>query len=237
MAYKTREGNPLILGPVRVAGGINFSVFGPEFSKICLLLFAPGKDEPVILPFDCRINRHGDIWHLMVVGDLAGYRYAYKVYSAADNDNGRLALDPYARYLSGGEVWGQPHQWLGGIIADGFDWHGDRPLERPLADTIIYELHVRGFSRHKSAGVRQPGTYSGLVEKIPYLRELGITAIELLPVFEFDENDNSHFQPESGRRLKNFWGYSPLAFFAPKSAYAGVPGEVALEFKTMVRQM
>lgn len=127
----------------------------------------------------------------------------------------------------------------GCIVCDHFDWEGDRPLNIPLQDSIIYEMHVRGFSRHDSSNVKHPGTYDGIVEKIPYLRELGITAVELMPVTEFDENENVRIDPRTGERLKNFWGYSPLAFFAPKAAYAvkGRNGNQVREFKAMVKAL
>jgi len=235
---KTRAGNPLILGATRMDGGVNFAIVVCNCLKITLLLFADGHDDPSLeVPLDAKKNRHGDIWHIMVAADLSGYRYAYKIYSDDGQDNGRLAIDPYARYLSGGEGWGQSHHWLGSIIDDDFDWQGDRPLERPMRDTIIYELHVRGFTRHQSSRVRQAGSYLGLVEKIPYLQELGINAVELMPINEFDENDNPNSNPHSGQRLKNYWGYNSLAFFAPKAAYADVHGKAVTEFKTMVRAL
>jgi len=111
------------------------------------------------------------------------------------------------------------------------------PLGHPLADTIIYELHVRGFTQHPSAGVANPGTFKGLSEKIPYLKELGITAIELMPVTEFNENETVFTHPDTGERLKNFWGYSPLSFFAPKSAYSSDPKAPLAEFRDMVKAM
>lgn len=125
------------------------------------------------------------------------------------------------------------------IVDDHFDWEGDRPLNIPLQESIIYELHVRGFTCHPSSQVDHPGTYEGLVRKIPYLKKLGITAVELMPVTEFYENENTRHDPITGKRLKNFWGYSPLAFFAPKASYAvnGVNGNQVREFKEMVKAL
>ncbi len=235
---KIHTGNPFILGASIVRGGVNFSLFVKDCEKITLLLSKPGHNTPVVeFDFDPLKNRSGDIWHLEVEGDVSECLYAYKIYRSAEDDSGHLVLDPYARYLSGGEIWGDPHVWFCGIVDDNFDWQGDRPLARPMADTIIYEMHVRSFTCHHSAGVRQAGAYMGVVEKIPYLKKLGITALELLPVAEFDENENPNYHSLSGQRLKNLWGYSPLAFFAPKAAYATVPGEAVLEFKTMVREL
>ena len=118
-----------------------------------------------------------------------------------------------------------------------FDWEGDAPLRTPLEDTIIYELHVRGFTVDHSSGVNHPGTYKGLTEKIPYLQKLGITAVELMPVFEFDENEHRRHHPQTGELLRNFWGYSPIAFMAPKASYAfaGGDGNQVNEFRQMVK--
>jgi glycogen operon protein len=120
-----------------------------------------------------------------------------------------------------------------------FDWQGDRPLNRPLKDTIIYEMHVRGFTRHESSKVSAPGTFTGIIEKIPYFKKLGITALELMPINEFDELENQNTNPVTGSRLLNYWGYSPIAFFTPKASYAasGEKGNQVREFKEMVRAL
>ncbi|MEN8142916.1 MAG: glycogen debranching protein GlgX, partial [Thermodesulfobacteriota bacterium] len=162
-----------------------------------------------------------------------------------------LLLDPYAKALTGSSDWGDLYRRQGDnsppdtfrrrccLVDDDFDWEGDRPLNLPLQDSIIYEMHVRGFTRHSSSGVARPGTYLGLVEKIPYLQELGITAVELLPVTEFNENENLNRNPVTGEQLKNFWGYSSLSFFAPKASYAvnGRNGKQVREFKEMVKAL
>jgi pullulanase/glycogen debranching enzyme len=124
-------------------------------------------------------------------------------------------------------------------VRNDFDWEDIRPPLIPPSDEIVYELHVRGFTCHPSSGVAHPGTYLGLIEKIPYLQELGVNVVELLPVYEFDELENRRIDPLTGERLKNFWGYSPICFFAPKAAYAvdGRDGNQVHEFKTMVREL
>ncbi len=177
----------------------------------------------------------------------------------------RLLLDPYAKALTGSFTWnladargydpssaeadlsfatasdaaGMPKCI---VVDDAFDWQGDRPLARPLRHSVIYETHVRGLSLHPSSGrlgVRHPGTFRGVVEMIPYLRELGVTALELLPVQEFDELENPRSNPLTGERLANYWGYSTLSFFAPKGRYSssGSLGQQVTEFKEMVREL
>jgi isoamylase len=125
------------------------------------------------------------------------------------------------------------------FIHEHFHWHDDLPPRHPWSKTVIYETHVRGFTIHPSAGVEHPGTYRGLMEKIPYLQELGITAVELMPVYEFNENQLIGINPQTGKRLRNYWGYDPVVFFAPKASYssAGGQGQQTLEFKEMVRTL
>jgi isoamylase len=165
-------------------------------------------------------------------------------------DPGTVLLDPYARAIGGRDRWGRTPDWdfpfphRGRVVADDFDWEGDRPLEIPLEDLVVYEMHVRGFTRHPSSGLAPgvAGTFSGVREKLPYLRELGVNAIELMPVFEFDEFENGRFDAESGRWAKmNYWGYSTIGFFAPKAGFAatGAAGDgtmVADELKNLVKE-
>src|SRR5262249_12582642 len=136
-----------------------------------------------------------------------------------------VLLDPAATALSDGAHWGclangKPPGRLSLFIRRPFNWHEDVPLLTPLEDTLVYELHVRGFTCHASSGVTKPGTCAGLVEKIPYLQWLGVTAVELLPIHEFDECDCPFTNPFTGEKLRNFWGYNSIAFAAPKAAYA-----------------
>ena len=136
----------------------------------------------------------------------------------------KILLDPYAKAISGRNVWGKEpdysnqFQHRGRIIYDDFDWDGDSPLKIPMEDLIIYEMHVRSFTRHPSSNVKHPGTFAALTQKISYLKELGINCVELLPIFEFDEFENSKIV--NGKRLYNYWGYSTVGFFAPKAGYA-----------------
>ncbi|MCC5619911.1 glycogen debranching protein GlgX [Nostoc sp. CHAB 5715] len=160
-------------------------------------------------------------------------------------DNSKILLDPYAKIIGGRDVWGTPPNWddiyqhRARLAFDDFDWEDDRPLEIPPEDQIIYEMHVRGFTRHISSGVKHPGTFAGIREKIPYLKELGVNCIELMPVYEFDEFENSRPKPESEELLLNYWGYSTVGFFAPKAGYAttGKFGMQVDELKALVKTL
>ncbi|TVR52266.1 MAG: glycogen debranching enzyme GlgX [Spirochaetaceae bacterium] len=218
--------------------------------------------------FDPDLNRTGDVWHLYVRGIRAGQLYLYRVDGPYEPHRGLrfnrnlCLIDPYAKALTGGHPWElgrnlgyDPNApeldlsfatsgFLAGmpkciVVNDKFDWQGDRPLNYPLRFSVIYEAHVKGLTAHPSSGVEHPGTYRGVTELIPYLKQLGITSLELLPVQEFDENEVTRRNPETDERLVNYWGYNTLAFFAPKASYAAtrVPGQQVTEFKEMVREL
>ena len=244
--WKCNPGRPLPLGATITSKGVNFSVFSRNTTTITLVLFKNANSKPVVeIPLDPKINRTGDIWHILVLDMDSSLRYGYKADGPFDRKGSghwfnkkKILLDPYARALEGGETWGKAgSERRCCILTDDFDWEGDRPLNLPLKDTIIYELHVRGYTIDKSSGVVSRGTYKGLIEKIPYVKSLGVTAVELLPVFEFNEMENKRENPKTGERLKNFWGYSTMAFFAPKASYAsdGWDGNQVKEFKEMVK--
>jgi len=213
-------------------------------------------------------NRTGDAWHVQVDGAGPGTYYLFRVDGPYHPEKGhrfnrnKLLLDPYVKAVTGNFTWdfadargfdpGSPDGEAamsttsdaagmpkGIVIVDDFDWQGDRPLNNPLRFSVIYETHVRGFTRHPSSGVEHPGTFRGVIEKIPYLQELGATALELLPVQEFDELANTGRNPRTGERLQNYWGYDTISFFAPKSRYSssGSLGEQVTEFKEMVRAL
>ena len=205
---------------------------------------ANDRHEIPLLPDE---NRTGDIWHVRLETGPNRFTYGYRMdgpFSPAHNgliyDPDIILIDPFCPHLL-------PRTW-GGKCTYGkapsctpanpaFDWEGDRPLKIPLSETVVYELHPRGFTRHPSAGVRHPGTYLGIVDKIPYLKALGITAVELMPVTEFDENDIVFRDPDSSEPLKNFWGYNPVSFFALKSGYAADCRNHVNEFKSMVKSL
>jgi isoamylase len=211
-------------------------------------------------------HRSGDVWHVWVEGIRPGQLYGYRVEGPYDPEKGhrfnphKLLIDPFATALTRLDGWdfGPARGYdpsssrtdlsysetndAGAMpksifTHEHFDWEGDQPLQHAASDTVIYEVHVRGFTIHGSSGVDCPGTYRGLVQKIPYLKELGVTAVELMPVQEFNEHALVRVNPLTGERLRNYWGYDPVAFFAPKASYshAGGLGQQKLEFKETVK--
>lgn len=235
-----KPGKALPLGSSPTRNGVQFSLFSRHATAVWLCLFgAPEDAEPYqTIELDAARHKTGDIWHIHVRGIGPGQLYLYRVDGPNEAARGhrfdkkRYLIDPYARALAGGVP-----KCL--VCESDFDWQGDRPLNYPLRKSVIYESHVRSLSMHPSAEVSHPGTYRGVIEMIPYLSELGITSLELLPVQEFDENELDTRNPQTGERLVNYWGYSTLAFFAPKASYAadGGNGEQVNEFKEMVREL
>jgi glycogen operon protein len=217
------------------------------------VLFSRGEREPFAELHFPQEYRIGDVYCMIVFGlDYEDLEYGYRIdgpYEAAQGhrfDKNKVLMDPYARLISGRDVWGFEPDWQAQIYPyrarvsfDDFDWEDDCPLEIPPEDLVIYETHVRGFTSSPSSETTYPGTYAGIVEKIPYLKSLGINAIELMPIYEFDEFENSRVNQSTGERLYNYWGYSTLGFFAPKAAFAatGKFGMQVDEFKQLVKQM
>ena len=227
---------------------VNFSIFSKEACSCTLLLYHTGAREPFVeIPFP-ESFRVGNVYTMMVFGlDIDNIEYGYRMDGPWDPARGLYfdpsvpLLDPYARSVSGRTVWGKKPDWTdpfqhrGRIIRQDYDWEEDTPPRIPQKDLVIYEAHVRSFTRHPSSGSRHPGTYAGMRRKIPYLKQLGINCVELLPVFEFDEFE---FQRGgSGDTRFNYWGYSTVNFFAPKAGYAfsGPYGMEADEFKNLVK--
>lgn len=215
------QGQPLPLG-INISGDhVNFSVAVPEGERCWLLLYRAGEEEPK--------ERYemteaiGEVRFLALEGmDPADYEYNYMI-------GGEVTVDPYARGLAGRDIWGkerdiQKHE-VRGVLKNGrYDWEGDEPLKLPFHSIVAYSLHVRGFTKHTSSGVEKKGTFSGVVEKLPYLKDLGINQIQCMPVYEFEECG----------RFRNYWGYGPAYYFAPKSAYAA-SGDGERELKDMVK--
>lgn len=244
----TRRGFALPIGCTILGEGINFSIFSRHADSVTLIVELPAtsteprhKKEFRLHP---EVNRTGDLWHILLETNRNELHYGYRIdgpKASAKNghayDSNILLVDPVS-HMHRPRPWGEESHSdqfpQCGIIRHDFDWQNDQPLNIPLASTIIYEMHVRGFTRHHSSKVSCPGTYEGIREKIPYLKALGITAVELMPVTEFDENDNVFQDPETGKTLKNFWGYNPVSFFALKSGYAADPANHINEFKAMV---
>jgi len=234
-----RRGNPLPLGPQIKENGINFALFAPIAQKIELHIFKTGTFEPELtIVLDRSSHCTGDIWHVFIPGISSGTEYGYIIH-APGIPLDKYILDPYALAVTGGEKWGdrKNNRRKNLVIQNDFDWGDDTPPLIPLANSVIYELHIRGFTRHDSAGVEHPGTYQGLIDKIPYLKDLGITAVELMPVTDFDETNKHVFSPDSGKPLLNFWGYDPISFLIPKAGYAANPSQAGYltEFKKMVQ--
>jgi isoamylase len=248
--FRTSRGRPLPLGATALAEGINFALLCRHGTAVHLVLYPlTGPEVFDEITLDPRKHRTGDHWHIQVRGLPPAFRYGWRV----DGPRGRghrfdpsiVLLDPAATALSDGVQWGAGELQPVGrgtnrrslFFRRGFDWREEVPPLTPLEDSLIYELHVRGFTCHPSSGVAHPGTFLGLIEKIPHLQKLGVTAVELLPVHEFDEDDCPFSNPETGQRLRNFWGYNSIAFAAPKAAYAagGSEHNQVWEFREMVR--
>jgi isoamylase len=247
------EGRSFPLGPVLTDGGANFSLFSRSADRIELLFFDRVDDvRPArVIPIDPATNRTYHYWHVFVPGVQPGQIYGFRADGPFAPDRGlrfdpsKLLLDPYGRAVAVPKHYDRESARRDGdntatamksVVADprAYDWGGDRPLRRPWSRTIVYEMHVRGFTAHPGSGVADSkrGTYAGLVEKIPYLRDLGVTAVELLPVFQFDPLD-----APPGRT--NYWGYTPVSFFAPHQAYSSrqEPLEAVDEFRDMVKAL
>ncbi len=233
-------------GTTSRAGGVQFVVFSRHATAMRVLLYDTAEDiEPVeVVSFDPTHDRWGDVWSIFIPGLKHGQLYHFQADGPFDLTAGHRfdptarLVDPYSKALAGhflhtpdGII--RPPKSV--VIDDDFDWQGDRHLRHDLADTIIYELHIRGFTASPSSGVTHPGTYLGVIEKIPYLKSLGVTAVELMPVHEFPREsfDGKH------RHHENYWGYDPIAFFAPHQGYATStsPGGQVSEFKEMVRAL
>ena len=245
-----RVGRVFPFGATVTDGGVNFSIFSKEATGCTLLLYHHGCAEPFVeIPFPEEF-RIGNVYTMMVFGiNIETTEYGYRFDGRYEPEKGyrfdqtKVLLDPYAKSISGRSVWGREpdrkteFQHRGQLIREDYDWEGDKPLEIPQRDLVIYEMHVRSFTQHSSSGVRYKGTFAGIIEKIPYLKELGVNCIELMPVFEFDEFE--HAREVNGRKLVNYWGYSTVGFFAPKAGYAvSAPyGMEADELKNMIRQL
>ncbi len=258
---ETAERRPMAIGPGRSSplgatvqpGGVNFSVFSRSATLVELLLFEhPEAPLPSrVIALDPGRHRTYHYWHVFVAGIGPGQAYGFRAHGPHEPSLGlrfdphKLLLDPYALAVATPDAYSRRAAQEPGdnvaramrsVVADprAYDWEGDVPLRRPSAQTVIYELHVRGFTRHPSSGVpaSKAGTYAGLIEKIPYLQDLGITAVELMPVFQFDPQD-------APQGLVNYWGYAPVALFAPHAGYGSRRDPLGAldEFRDMVKAL
>ncbi|MBN1526218.1 MAG: glycogen debranching protein GlgX [Candidatus Omnitrophica bacterium] len=255
------EGSHYPFGATLRKDGVNFAVYSKYADEAFLLLFdAPDKPPTDVIRIG-RKTRH--VWHVFVHGLKKGQLYGFKVRGRYDPQNGlrfnenKLLLDPYAKALTGkalnrdGILYGYSPRASSKdltfddrdsavampksvVVDDDFDWQGDKPLNIPLERSIIYEVHLKGFTAHASSNVKRKGTYLGFIEKIPYLKELGITAVEFLPLQEFYTEDLL-----ANKGLANYWGYNTIGFFAPESSYAygSARASQVTEFKTLVREL
>lgn len=252
--FQSHPGKSYPLGAKVFPDGVNFCLFSKSATKVELCLFEwPEDSEPFqIFTLDPEKNRSFYYWHIFVIGLTPGILYGYRVHGPNDPSRGlrfdgdKLLIDPYTRALATGRNYhrlaaAQPGSNVGKamkcvvIDPDSYDWEGDEPVHHPYSKSIIYELHVGGFTRNPNSNVtpKMMGTYAGLIEKIPYLQDLGITTVELMPVIQFDPLD----VPEP--YLVNYWGYSPIAFFAPHNGYCYCddPDMIADEFRNMIKAL
>jgi isoamylase len=231
---RTGPGRSFPLGPTICEEGTNFSLFSANATMVELLLFN-GVDDVApsrTIEFDTECNRTSHYWHMLVCGITPGQLYGFRVHGPDDPaaghrfDSQKVLLDPYGRSVAVGKNYSRADGCRPGdtaatcmksVVVDPnrFDWEDDAPLNHSFQQTVIYEMHVAGFTRNPNSGVAEGkrGTFLGVVEKIPYLQQLGVTAVELLPVFQFDL---SGYAPDG---LENYWGYDPVSFFAPHLAY------------------
>ena len=244
--FPVRPGIYDLNGATPMQNGVNFTIHTCGGTSCELLLFHRAQEEPfAVLPFP-EAYKIGDVYSMIVYGlNIDEFEYAYRVdgpYCPEKGllfDKNKILLDPYAKAVAGQRTWGirWDHTYHARVVKDRFDW-GDMPQsKKELCDLIIYELHVRDFTHHPSSGVQHRGTFSGLMEKIPYLKELGINAVELMPIFEFDETMNS--RTVDGKQLLECWGYNTVGFFAPNSSYAAANehNQEGTELKTLIKAL
>ncbi len=245
MTFQLEQGRPYPFGANKLNGGINFAVYAKDVQKISLCFFNEDnlKDPVQEFQLDPEKNKKGDVWHALIKGISSPTVYGYRVTA---NDKNFQLLDPYAKGVASDPNWHEDtsqeivYSPLGKVFPnDSFNWENDRSPNIPKKDLVIYEMHVRGFTKHPSSKVQNPGTYKGIIEKIPYLLELGVNAIELMPINEFNELEVIAINPETKAKLHNFFGYSTVNFFSPMNRYASQSkGDQAIdEFKTMVKEL
>lgn len=254
--YQIEPGCPHPCGAVPDKDGVNFSILSEYATSVELLLFEQHDDvEPIqVIQLDPKQNKSFYFWHVYIKELRPGAYYAYRIDGPQDLhgagcrfDKNKVLTDPYAR-ANTNTLWKRVDALgtkdnlatsMRSVVVDisDYDWEGDRPLNRPMSETIIYELHIGGFTKSPSSSCKYPGTFYGVIEEIPYLKELGVTAVELLPIFDFDETEV--IREAEGKQLKDYWGYNPHSFFAPEGSYCTSPeaGCQIDEFRDMVKAL
>lgn len=246
--FQIRPGFFREFGAVAIPGGVNFTIHTHGATSCELLLFHRKAEEPyAVIPFP-ESYRIGFCYSMIVFDlDIEEFEYAYRLDGPYDEkkglrfDKNKILLDPYARAVTGQSQWGHvnnaQHGYRARVVQSNFDWGDQRHHSIPMEDLIIYELHVRGFTMDESSGVKHHGTFEGLREKIPYLKELGVNAVELMPIFEFDEMRDVRLIDEN--ELIDFWGYNPVSFFAPNTSYCSSMeyNHEGLELKTLIKDL
>ena len=244
--FPVRPGMFDVNGATVLPVGVNFTIHTHHGTECELLLFHRGEEEPyAVLPFP-KAYKIGDVYSMIVFDlDIEDLEYAYRIDGPYRPKKGLLfdktnvLLDPYAKVVAGQQAWGEKKKscYRARVVKDIFDW-GDMPQSsREMSDLIIYELHVRGYTQNEHSGVKHKGTFAGLKEKIPYLKELGINAVELMPIFEFDEMRNSRII--DGKQLVEYWGYNTVGFFAPNTSYtfADEYNKEGTELKELIKEL
>lgn len=246
--FDVRPGHYLINGATPVRGGVNFTISSVNATSCTLLLFRPQEKRPyAILPFP-ESYRIGDTFSMIVFDlEIDEFEYAYTFDGPYEPDKGiifnktKYVLDPYAKAVTGQSGWGvrQSHEcvYKARVVSNDYDWGNFNKKSLPLEELVIYEMHVRGFTQDKSSGVKHPGTFAAIREKIPYLKELGVNAVELMPIFEFDEMGS--YRQHNGEQLLDYWGYNTVCFFAPNTSYEGdhVHHHEGRELKKLIREL
>ena len=246
--FQVRPGFFRFFGATIIPGGVNFTIQSHGATSCELLLFHREAEEPFAalkFPDNYKI---GFVYSMIVFGlDVEEFEYAYRLDGPYDEkkglrfDKSKILLDPYARAVTGQSQWGcknnPQHSYRARVVQNNFDWGLERSEPIPMEDLVIYELHVRGFTKSPTSNVSCPGTFRGLEEKIPYLKKLGINAVELMPVFEFDEMRDARLIDEN--ELLDYWGYNPVCFFAPNTSYAsGVEyNREGMELKHLIKAL
>lgn len=246
--YEVRPGIYEMNGATAIPCGVNFTVYSNGATSCELLLFKRMEEEPfAVLKFP-EHYRIGKVYSMIVFGiHIEDFEYAYRIDGPYDPRKGLLfdknnyLLDIYAKAVSGQRIWGEKKEpgvcYKARVVKDDFDWGKSKNPLIPMEDLIIYEMHVRGFTKHASSGVEHPGTFEGLREKIPYLKELGVNAVELMPIFEFDEMMD--YREVDGRQLLNYWGYNTVSFFAPNTSYTASAeyNHEGTELKKLIKEL